>query len=120
MGKHLVFTLNYSLTEFDVEGGRLFNTQVSELRSIYHLSKRAFVRAVVQLIDIERNQDLHTLDVEAESRDLFTQLLFSYELSPQTALFVGYSDTSMVTDESESLTRVDRTFFVKIGYAWLY
>lgn len=77
------------------------------------------MRAVVQFIDIERDLVLYAVDVESESRDLFTQVLFSYELSPQTALFVGYSDSSMADDEMESLTRADRTFFLKLGYAWL-
>jgi len=97
----------------------LFTTQVSELRSTYHLSKRSFVRAVLQFIDIERDATLYEGDVESRNQDLLTQLLFSYELSPQTALFVGYSDSSIANDEVESLTRADRTFFLKLGYAWL-
>jgi len=54
----------------------------------------------------------------ASAEDLFTQLLFSYKLNPQTVLFVGYSDNSAAFDQVD-LTRADRTFFVKVGYAWI-
>ena len=49
---------------------------------------------------------------------LAQQLLFSWKLNPQTVVFAGYSDTS-VGDASLDLTRVSRTLFFKLGYAWL-
>jgi len=49
---------------------------------------------------------------------LFSQFLFSYKLNPQTVLFLGYSDTS-AADQRIDLTRTDRTFFLKLGYAWV-
>jgi len=37
---------------------------------------------------------------------------------PQTVLFLGYSDNSAAVS-SASLVRAGRTFFLKIGYAWM-
>jgi hypothetical protein len=56
--------------------------------------------------------------VDARSRHVFAQFLFSYKLNPQTVLFLGYSDNSAAAS-SASLVRADRTFFMKIGYAWM-
>ena len=56
--------------------------------------------------------------VEPKTEQLFTQLLFSYKLNPQTVVFIGYSDTALGFEDL-SLTRIGRTFFVKLGYAWL-
>jgi hypothetical protein len=56
--------------------------------------------------------------VEPESERLFSQLLFSYKLNPQTVFFLGYSDISLANQRLD-LTRANRTFFLKIGYAWL-
>jgi hypothetical protein len=47
---------------------------------------------------------------------LFTQLLFSYKINPQTVLFLGYTDSGIGTANID-LTRASRTFFLKIGYA---
>ena len=53
-----------------------------------------------------------------DTRRLFSQYLFSYKLNPQTVLFVGYSDNS-VGDQANQLQRQNRTFFTKVGYAWI-
>ena len=52
------------------------------------------------------------------TRTLSSQLLFSYKLNPQTVLFLGYSDNS-IGSEAVQLQRQNRTFFAKIGYAWV-
>jgi hypothetical protein len=39
-------------------------------------------------------------------------------VNPQTVLLVGYSDNGSGL-EDVALTRTDRTFFLKIGYAWV-
>ena len=46
------------------------------------------------------------------------QYLFSYKLNPQTVFLMGYSDNASAS-EAIDLTRPDRTFFMKIGYAWV-
>jgi hypothetical protein len=79
---------------------------------------RSFVRAIVQHQDLTQDPSLFALPTVASAEDLFTQLLFSYKLNPQTVLFVGYSDNSAGFDQVD-LTRADRTFFVKVGYAWI-
>jgi hypothetical protein len=48
---------------------------------------------------------------------VFTQILFSYKLNPQTVLFLGYSD-NYFGETGIDITQTDRTFFVKLGYAW--
>jgi hypothetical protein len=44
--------------------------------------------------------------------------LYSYKLNPQTVFFVGYSDSYVDDDSLGNLTAEDRTWFMKIGYAW--
>ena len=56
--------------------------------------------------------------MDPKSERLFTQLLVSYKLNPQTVFFLGYSDNSLA-DQRIDLTRTDRTLFLKLGYAWL-
>ncbi len=119
LGRSIELNLNYSMSSLDVDGGTLFTTQVSELRSTYHFSRRAYLRAVLQYSQIDRDPDLYSEAVEGRTRDLFTQLLFSYEVNPRTAVFVGYNDAALANDEYQALTQAERTVFMKLGYSWL-
>jgi hypothetical protein len=126
LGRHLETSLSYTHEHLDVEPGRLYTANSAELRAVYQFNTRTFVRAIVQYWDVDRDPDLYSRDVDRESRGAFTQFLFSYKVNPQTVLFVGYSDDYLggkhlvsLGGRDLELTQSDRTFFVKLGYAWL-
>jgi hypothetical protein len=113
--------LTHNFDELSVPGGRLYRANLTQARVVYNLSVRSFVRAIVQYTDITRNPALYTYDTEAHSTRLFTQFLFSYKLNPQTVVFAGYSDNySGGEAPAADLRRQNRTFFVKLGYAWMW
>ena len=118
VGRHLRFGFTHVFQRLDVEGGRLFEANLSQLTTIYQFSSRMFVRLITQYTDIDRNPNLYTADVNARTEQLFNQLLFSYKLNPQTVLFAGYSDNALGTERID-FERENRTFFVKLGYAWV-
>lgn len=106
--------------EFWIDEGTFLEADLTQATLRYFFNVRTFFRAIVQYQQIER--DLSLFEVTgpaAEEDDLFTQLLFSYKLNPQTVLFAGYSDTRL-GGESIDLTQADRTFFLKVGYAFLW
>ena len=115
-GKHLQASLSYSYSHLNLEQGRLYSAHVLQNRLVYYLSKRAFLRGIIQYTEISRNTALYTNGVDPVSRKLFTQFLFSYKLNPRTVLFLGYSDTYQGLLDVD-LTQTNRTFFFKIGYA---
>ncbi len=118
-GRRLRLSLSHTLSRLDTGGGKLFEANLTESRLVYQLNLRTFLRAIFQYTDVERNPDLYSgAEVDAESEELFSQLLFSYKINPRTVLFLGYSDTS-VSDQDVSLKRQSRAFFFKIGYAWV-
>jgi hypothetical protein len=88
--------LSYNLDQLSVDGGRLYRANLTQVRVLYHLNVRTFVRAILQYTDITRDPSLYTFPVDGHSRKLFSQYLFSYKLNPQTVLFVGYSDNAWV------------------------
>ncbi len=118
LGRHLRLSLRHTYERLRVDEGRLYRANLSELRGVYQFSLRTFVRAIVQYRDVWRDPRLYSDDVEATSREFFTQLLFSYKINPQTVFFVGYSDFG-IGGRGYAITRTDRTLFVKLGYAWL-
>ena len=117
--RNLTLDLLYDRERLDVEGGQLYDAAVSQLKAVYQFNLRTFLRAIVQYSDIERNKDLYNFPVNARSRRVFPQFLFSYKLNPQTVLFVGYSSTGLSNDQTVDVVETTRSFFVKIGYAWL-
>jgi hypothetical protein len=115
-GKHLLMSLSYSYSHLNLEEGRLYSANVLQNRLVYHFSKRAFLRGIIQYTDISRNPALYTNGVDPVFRKLFTQFLFSYKINPRTVLFLGYSDTYQGLLDVD-LAQTNRIFFFKIGYA---
>jgi len=110
IGRRLSGEIDYVWQKFETEAGqRIFTVHLPQARLLYHFSRRAFVRTVLQY---------QTVDFETEkSRELLTQLLFSYRWNAQTVILAGYSDNY----EGElDLSRTDRAVFVKLSYAWLF
>lgn len=118
LGRRLELTLDHAFERLSVPEGRLFTAHLTQGRLVYNFGTRAFARAIVQYTQVDRSTELYTVPAEPRSRQLFSQLLFSYKLNPQTVLLLGYTDAGRELEEVE-LTRTDRTFFLKVGYAWV-
>ncbi|HYN19953.1 MAG TPA: hypothetical protein VE078_03260, partial [Thermoanaerobaculia bacterium] len=118
VGRHVRLSFSHLFQRLDVKGGQLFEANLSQLTTVYQFNARMFVRLITQYTDVQRDSTLYTFDVNAKTQQLFNQLLFSYKLNPQTVLFAGYSDNSLGTERVD-LTRDNRTFFLKLGYAWV-
>jgi hypothetical protein len=103
IGRRFRGELDYVWQQFETESGqRIFTVHLPQARLLYHFSRRAFVRTVLQYQTLDR--------VTEHSRDLLTQLLFSYRWNAQTVILAGYSDNY----------EGDRDLFVKLSYAWLF
>ncbi len=120
LGRQLQLSVFHAFQRLDVEGGRLFDANLTEVRGVYQINIRTFVRAIVQYAQLDQNPALFARPVEPEEEGLFSQLLFSYKLNPQTVLFLGYSDNyqgGTLEARPLDLTQTDRTLFFKVGYA---
>jgi hypothetical protein len=118
LGRRLEVHVEHTLERLTVSAGRLYTANLTQGRLVYHFGTRAFARAILQYTDVDRDPALFVEAVPARTKRLFSQLLFSYKVNPQTVLLVGYSD-NYAGLRDVSLTQTDRTFFVKLGYAWV-
>ncbi len=100
-----------------VNDARLYTANISQLTAVYQFNVRMFFRTILQYVNYDYNPDNYTFEQDSEDRRLFTQLLFSYKFNPRTVLFLGYADNYR-GNQDYSITQSDRTFFVKLGYAW--
>jgi hypothetical protein len=126
INRHLLLSFQAILVDLDTEEGeQIFDADVYNLRLTWQFNRRSFIRLTTQFQDIDRNLDEYDdpVDpddaVDANTRDMGRQLLFSYKINPQTVFFLGYSDNHYDDDDLNTLEQTDRTLFMKIGYAWM-
>jgi hypothetical protein len=119
INRNFLLDINGIIADLDTkEGEKIFEARVLDARLTWQFSVRSFLRLTVQQSKTSRNQDVYIDEVDAESRDVGRQLLYSYKVNPQTVFFLGYSDQYVDDDNLDSLTVSDRSIFMKIGYAW--
>ena len=116
IGKHLRVLVDHTYERMNVEDrGRLYDANITEMHATYQFNNRSFLRAILQYVDYQYNVENYINPRDPEFRHLFSQLLFSYKVNPQTVLYLGYSD-NYYGDQMYDITRNDYTVFAKVGY----
>jgi hypothetical protein len=118
LGSHLRLAFWHVFERLNVEGGRLYRANITNLSATYHFNVRTLFRSILQYVDYRYTPELYTFNQDPEFKHLFGQLLFSYKINPRTVFFLGYSDNYFGGQEF-GLTQSDRTIFAKLGYAWM-
>ncbi len=119
INRHLLMRLQGAFASLDTkQGEKIFDASVIDARLTWQFSLRSFVRVTIQSSDVSRNPDVYDEVVDAQSRNMGRQLLYSYKINPQTVFFLGYSDQYVDDDDLDGLTASGRSWFMKIGYAW--
>ena len=119
LSRNLLLRLRGVYSELETqEGEQIFDALLADARLTWQFNLRSFLRLTMQYQDIERNPDLYLEEEDAREQEIGRQLLYSYKLNPQTVFFLGYSDNHINDDSLDDLTISDRSWFMKIGYAW--
>jgi hypothetical protein len=116
IGKHFKASLRHTYQSMEVFGQRLYSTNMSDLRFTYQFTIRSFLRVTLQYSDTRRNSSLYLFDIDDRYKDMTTQFLYSYKITPQTRFFIGYSDTGFKDDTRSDMYKTNRTLFTKISY----
>lgn len=116
--QHLSLSLTGSVRWLNIEGDRLFTSQVERLRATYTFNSRMFMRAIVQNTRTNRDRDLYGFPTSQHSGSLSSQALFAYKLNWQTVFYVGYSDLQEVANEEGDFQPSSRQLFAKVSYAF--
>ncbi|HVE70122.1 MAG TPA: DUF5916 domain-containing protein [Thermoanaerobaculia bacterium] len=117
---HLQLNLTTGVRWLNIEGDRLFTSQVERLRANYTFNPRMFLRAIVQ----NRRTHLDRTLAGTTTRfggSLGSQLLFAYKLNWQTVAYVGFGDLREVTNAEGNegdFEPSSRQVFAKISYAF--
>jgi hypothetical protein len=117
LGKNVKVDFDHTYEKMNVNDLGLYSANISQGSLIIHLNAKIFLRSILQYVNYSYNVSNYTVPIDPKFKHFFTQLLFSYKINPRTVLFLGYSDNSLGSQDFR-LTQTDRTFFLKIGYAW--
>jgi hypothetical protein len=119
INRHLLLKVRADLFRLETQAGdAIIDADVYDVRMTWQFNRRSYLRFTTQRFEITRNQAEYIDDVDARTRDVGRQLLYSYKINPQTVFFLGYSDNLTDDDTLSGLEETDRTAFVKIGYAF--
>jgi hypothetical protein len=120
VGRHLDARVSYMRQTLTDRGVTLLDADVAQIRAVYTFTTRAFVRAIVERRGTTRL--LEPAATHARTTSLLSQLLFSYKINPETAVFVGYGDDylddGVAAGRPARLEQISRTLFFKVGYAF--
>jgi len=125
LGLHMRVEINHTSDRLDVEPGRLYTANIERLKLVYQFNRRMFLRTIFQYYHYKRDVSLYEdEDTDPLSKGLFTQILFSYKINPQTVFFLGYSDDyygdhEIGLQKPLYMVQTNRTVFAKIGYAYM-
>ena len=116
----LVLDISHRYQVLDVDDGRLFTANLSDVRLNWQLTLNSFIRLSSVYTRIERDPDLYRYQrPDSLYQDMGNELLYGYKLNPQSVFYLGYSDAFIANDDIDSLTQDEKTYFMKVSYAWL-
>ncbi|WP_394130936.1 DUF5916 domain-containing protein [Shewanella maritima] len=116
----IVLDISHRYQTLDVDDGRLFTANLSDIRLNWQLSLQSFIRLTSVYTHIERDPSLYLYQQrDAKYQNLGNEILYGYKLNPQSVFYLGYSDAYLANDDIDSLNQDEKTYFMKLSYAWL-
>ncbi|MEO5566496.1 MAG: DUF5916 domain-containing protein [Luteimonas sp.] len=100
------------------DGGTAFAATVLDTRLGWQINPRQRLRIAVQASTVNKDPALYLKPVNRHSRDLATQLIYSYKVNPRTALYAGGTIGGYLDDNNADLFASSRGVFLKLSYGW--
>ncbi|MBN1821247.1 MAG: carbohydrate binding family 9 domain-containing protein [Prolixibacteraceae bacterium] len=117
-GKRFSVYYGHTYDQLNIEKENLYKVNISNATLKYQFTKKLFLRTILQYRDYKYNVLLYEDPPEPHVKSLMSQVVLSYKLNPQTVFFLGYSD-NYSNSNATKLIQTDRSFFMKIGYAFV-
>lgn len=119
---NLQFHVRNEYTRLDYQSNRVLDASITDVRLTYQFSSHSALRLSMIFDDTEQGL-AHFAAGRADGlyrqeTGLASQLLYSYEVNPQTVFYLGYSESASKNDVLNSLRADRRTAFLKFSYAW--
>ena len=119
---NLSMEISHTYKRLNVDDGRLFTANLTDLRLNWQFSVKSFLRLSSVYRDTERNLELYKAEFRPNfklSSALSNEILYGYKLNPLSVFYLGYSDNSIENDDIDSFEPNERRIFMKLSYAFV-
>jgi hypothetical protein len=111
--------LQLNKTYFDLtstEGQEILDARVINAHLTWQFDDEGSVRLSMQQSDVERNADAFDKSVEGRTKDVGSELRYSWKPNPQTEFNLGYSDAYDKDVELGIKGSASHNWFMQVGY----
>jgi len=115
---HLTMSTDIAFTELEYKGARILRALINDFRITYQFNLKHRLELTLQYQAVDRNPAMYNDPVPKTGDNLATRLVYSYKINPRTVIYAGYSDNAIADDQINSLTRTERTAFLKFSYGY--
>jgi len=98
------------------EGQVILDASVINAHLTWQFDDKGTVRLSMQQSDIERNPDAYVKSVEGRTKDVGSELRYSWKPNPQTEFNLGYSDAYTKDIDLGAKGSVSHNWFMRVGY----
>lgn len=118
LSKKLRLYLSGTHVDLDTrEGQWILDANMLDAQLTWQFHDRGSFSVMVQQQDILRNQDAYLQTVESHTHEVGHELMYSWQVNPQTEISVGFSDAYADNVEFSALAEPNRNWFMRLGYA---
>ena len=110
--------MRYSHRRLDADGEPVFRVNLADLRFTWQFDLASALRIILIRNETKRNPGSYSFDVDRRSVSVDAQVLYSYQINPQSVFYAGYSSSALDNDRLPDLRKTADTFFAKFSYAW--
>jgi len=118
LNKHFEFKLSATYQKLTVSEGTLFTAQLYDARFNYQFDSRNRLSLTFQSSKLDKDPSLYLNAQQELDKSFGTKLIYSYQISPISLLYLGYSDNAIANDQLDSLEHSNKTAFLKVSYSW--
>lgn len=119
INSHLEWNISHTFAELEHDNDYVYRENITDSRLTYQFDVNSYLRLTMVYSQTDYNLSNNPndyIDSQFENH-LATQLIYSYQLNPQTVFFLGYQDNSIEDDYIDDLKQNERTAFLKLSYA---
>jgi hypothetical protein len=119
IGKHVLLEATWEQETLDVAGGQLYTAEAQYIRLNYQFTNSSRLRLTFITEEVDRDTSLYLNQNNEYSKEnqRNVQVVYSYKIDPQSALFIGYGDNAYSDNETLASFTDEKSFFIKVSYA---
>jgi hypothetical protein len=108
--------LEHTFEKMNVLNEELYTANLTDLRVNYQFNSGSKVRLSLIHNNVVFNPSNYTFDIDKKSKNLGSQLVYSYRFDALSAFYLGLSSNAVANDAINGLTTNQKSVFLKLSH----